>query len=267
MAKERIMKVSEDDLLKALGELETHASDEDEEVNKGDEDESSDDESEDEESEDGADAKKKMMMAKMAKKSHTEEKPGMPDDTKQANGGFKKEKGASDDAENFEMDAEEGEAKAMKSLVQANESLQKGFEISSFLEGLTDVITEGVDGLAKSQGEFQNEQRAFNQKIAKALVAIGNMLTGQQQAQDEDGEAPVIRPRAVLSKSEAVERFQEVSGGERPRYTKTQTLDALVELAQKSEVPTMAVSAYESSDFMEADIVGKVNAQLKTMFG
>lgn len=259
MAKEK--QVTEEQLLKALGNLEAHAQDEvDEEV---DEVVKAADESEDSES--GEESDEESM-----DKAHTEASPGMPGNTKEANGGFKAQKGASSDAENFETNADEEDptGASMKSLVTDNDTLRKGFEVSAFLEALTDATTESVDSLRKSQGEFQNEQREFNARMQKAIIAMGNMMLDMKKSQTDSGEEPVVvRPRSIVQKSQVVERFEEQNGGEAPKYDRSQTLDALTELAVKGEIPSLVVSAYESNGFVEPTYHGPVNAKLKTMFG
>lgn len=265
MAKELKTKVTEDELLKALGDLEGHAQEEggDEEEEVVSKAKESDDESDSDES-GGEDDESESM-----DKAHTEVEAGMPDDTKQANGGFKGQKGASEDSEHFETNADEEDptGASMKSLVEDNDTLRKGFEVSAFLEALTDATTESVDRLSKSNSEFQNEQRDFNAKMQKTMVAMGNMLLDMKKSQADAGEEPVtVRPRAVLSKSEVTERF-EANGGEARQFDRSQTLDALTELAVKGDVPMLVVSAYEASGFVDPQYVGSVNAKLKAMFG
>ena len=273
MANEKM--ISEDELLKALNDLEGVVPDEednDEEVEKAEDEDSSEDESEEDSDESGGedDEESAKSHGHKARKSHTADSPGMPSNTREADGGFAAESGASEDPEHFETNADEYDptGASMKSLVNDNDTLRKGFEVSAFLEALTDATTESVDRLAKSQADFQNEQREFNVKVQKALVAIGNMMLGVKKSQAEYEEAPVSpRPRAVLSKSEVAERFAAVADNDAPRYTKAQTLDALTDLAVKGDVPSLVVSAYESSGFVDPSYVGLVNNKLKTMFG
>lgn len=249
--------VTEEMLLKALGDLESNL-DADDEVeapvtkSAAAEDESSEDESSEEEE-------------APAKKSHTASAPGMPDDTDESNGGLSQHD--SDDAENFETDANEVDpTKSMKSMVSGSKELRKGFEVSSFLETLVDTNVEAVDGLAKSQAEAFAEQRAFNAKVQKALVAIGNAVMGLKKSQADSEEEPVqARPRSVIHKSEVAERF---GGGESqaPSYSREQTLNAITDMAMKGEIDAIAVSAYESSGFVDSAFHDKVNAKLKSMF-
>lgn len=269
MANEKKKMVTEDELLKALGDLEEHADeygDDDEEIEAVSKAAKDSDESGSEESDESDESDEESVG-----KAHTEASPGMPDDTKQANGGFASQKGASEDREHFETNADEEDptGASMKSLVEDDDTLRKGFEVSAFLEALTDATTESVDRLAKSQMDFQNEQRAFNAKMQKAMVAMGNMLLKTQKSMVDAGEQPVVaRPRSVLSKSEVAERFNDAgTEANAPRYTKSQTLDALTELAVKGDVPALVVSAYEASGHVDPTYVGHVNAKLKALFG
>jgi hypothetical protein len=256
MANEKKKSITEDDLLKALGDLEAHADEyEDDEVEKAASEDDSEDESEDESEEDEA------------KKSHTKATPGMPGDTKEANGGFGEEPSA-EGAEEFDVSADEDDptGASMKSLVGDSDTLRKGFEISPFLEALTDATTTSVDRLAKSQIDFQNETREFNARLQKAVIAIGNKLLSLEKSQSEALEQPVVaRPRSVVRKSDVAERFEQEQDA--PRFDKAQTLEALTELAIKGEVPSLVVSAYEGSGFVDPAYMQVVNSKLQSMYG
>lgn len=265
--------VTEEQLLKALGELETEALEASEEVaeepvakggkNKmakkaapAKDEESSEDESS-EESEDAA-------------KSHTEEAPGMPDDTEEANGGLAHLADPNEDEEHFDVDAEDNDptGASMKSLVAGSDTLKKAHEVSAFLEALTDANVQSVDGLRKSLNELLVEQRSFNAKLQKAMIALGTVVLEMKKSQVDESEEPVVvRPRSVLAKSAVTERFGGGEGAQTQKsYTREQTLEALTQLAEAGKVPAIAVSAYESSDFVEPSLVGLVTSKLSQMF-
>lgn len=253
--------VSEDALLKALGELEGRAEeyeadDDEQEVVKADEsDDSEEDDSDESDSSEGEDSRKSVR--------------NLPGSTDEANGGgFDGEPSAEGEgADEMSIDGEENDpTKSMKSMVEENGDLRKGFEISSFLEALTDVQVEATDGLAKSIADFQAEQRDFNARLQKAVIAIGHKVLDLQKSEAARGEEPVVvRPRSALRKSDVSERFAGNEDG--PKYSREQTLEALTNLAIKSEIPPIVVSAYETSGFVDPNYIGQVHGALKAMYG
>jgi len=246
--------VSEDELFKALGVLEGEAAETDEEeFEKADAEESD----ESDESEEDSD--------EPVGKAHTAGTPGMPDDTDEANGGLADE-GDLDGDLNVNADEKDPTGASMKSLVQDSGTLNKAFEVSEFLEELTGIVAQSVDGLAKSNAEFANEQRAFNARIQKAIVAMGNMVLNLRKSVDGIDEAPVsMQPRSVLRKSEAVERFEQ--SADAPRYSRAQTLDALSSLVEKGGFQPYVVSAYESTGYIDPQMHTQLSAELKSLFG
>lgn len=247
--------VSEEELFKALGVLEGEAADSDEEeFEKADAEESDEsDESEDESSDEPVG------------KAHTAGTPGMPDDTDEANGGLADE-GDLDGDLNVDADEKDPTGASMKSLVQGSRTLNKAFEVSEFLEELTGVVAQSVDGLAKSQAEYAAEQRAFNARIQKAIVAMGNMMLNLRKSVDGIDEAPAsTQPRSILRKSDVAERFE--SNSQSPQYSREQTLEALSSLVVKGGLQPYVVSAYESTGFIDPQIHTQVTAELKSLYG
>lgn len=271
----KVTEVSEEQLLKALGELEASANEsEDEEIEKaedaGDSPEDAPpprkgppaEEQEDESSEESEPAEEES-------EEEPAEKSEMPANTRSANGGEGFPTIEDEDKEHFETNAEENEpgAKTMKSLVRENTTIRKGFEVSKFLEELTDSVVEAVDGLQKSVIDGQNSQAEFNDKVQNALIALGNTVLEIKRSIVETGDEPVThKPRAALNKSDVQERFEERQDGA-PQFTREDTLTALTDMAIKGEIPTLVVSAYESSGFVPPEHIPAVNAKLRTMAG
>lgn len=285
-SKKRTQNVTEAELLKSLGELEDDAlakgedgdegdegSDDEESVEADDEEnvEKGDDEDSDDDDEESSEEEEQTMKSK--KKVKKGGKGGtLPGSTKEANGGFSQKD--SDDEEGFETDAAENEpgkkgSKSMKSRVKEHANLQKAIEVSDFLESITDVQVASSDALRKAMLQFFAEQRAFNGKVAKALVAMGRNSVSMKKSMDEVVDSPVAaRPRGLMTKSEDIqERFEDGDeSGNGLQFTREQTLAVLMDMAMKSEIPTVAVSAYEATGHVEAIYVDKLNAALEAQF-
>lgn len=276
---------SEESLLKALNDMEGRAQEEESELDgvsrrvsksmkkKGmpppppARDEDSEDESSDDDDESGE------MEERSMGKSHTASKPGMPDDTDEANGGLAGQAGrANDDFESIDADDYDDPTNAsvkrpsMKSLVNESAAIKKGVDVSEFLEAMVDTTTTAIDGSTRYNAAQWAEQKKFNQKLSKALVSIADLLLQRGSAQaEEEEDAPVARPRSVQKSMGTVERFQK-SATEGPQYTRQQTLDAMIELASKGNLDPLAVSAYEATGEVRTDYVGVINQQLAKMF-
>ena len=269
MGKSDKQHVTEQALLKALGELEGTAADD---LEKAEASASpSDEESSEETSGESSEESTKKPPPKAAKKSHTAEEPGLPDDESEANGGFGEEPDAEGEGVASLKIRSEGNVaakkslKTMKSLVQESDALRKGFEVSEFMESLVDTTATSVDGLMKSVVRAQNEQRAFNAKVQNALIALGNAVVGVQKSLADAEEEPMqVRPRSVVSKSQIVQPF----GGEErsTSFSKAETLEALISLAEAKQVPPIAVSRYEADGSIEPSYIPAVSAKLKSLY-
>ena len=130
---------------------------------------------------------------------------------------------------------------------------------------LVDTTATSVDGLMKSVVRAQNEQRAFNAKVQNALIALGNAVVGVQKSLADAEEEPMqVRPRSVVSKSQIVQPF----GGEErsTSFSKAETLEALISLAEAKQVPPIAVSRYEADGSIEPSYIPAVSAKLKSLY-
>lgn len=218
----------------------------------------------------------------------------MPKNTKKANGGLSGKGGqgpeadvdvsgnegepvAKGDIEDDEESDEGGEeesdegtddtaSKSMRDRMLDNDDLRKGVEVSPFLEGLTDVVAGELESIEKSLGEFSGAQREFNGKIAKALVAIGRQQAAIAERLGVLANLPAGERRSALNKSEVQERFAQEGGGQ-PQFSKAQTLEIMMDMLQKGEIPAAAISTYEVSDTMDPVIAQKVTHQLKKSMG
>lgn len=113
--------------------------------------------------------------------------------------------------------------KSFREVANEDETISKAIEVSDFLEALVDqvsltMLTMGKE-ISKSLGELENRlnaridarvskgiglQQEFNQRLAKAVAAIGNSVEDQGELVKSLSNAPVAQPRgkAVLSKAE-----------------------------------------------------------------
>ena len=186
---------------------------------------------------------------------------------KSANGGFSGQGGEGEAAPEFEegQDASEGEPTA-KSMMDESEDLQKAFEVSDFLKSFADVMVDAAEIQAVQMKKALDEQQDFNEKLQKAIVEIGNMVIGLKKSVEENGDQPVSAPKTVLTKSDVRERDFNGNGGSVP-FGPQQTLSALTDMAMKGECDTVQVSAYESTGYLPEQLVPQVNQRLVQMFG
>lgn len=229
-------KVTETELLKALDELEQAT------LNKSD---------------DADDASNEASMSKSSKNV-----PAQMQDQDAVNGGF------SDEGDSSEMDAGsavEGEGVA-KSLIDDNEVVQEGFEVSEFLKSFADDIVAATDASIEHISKGLQEQREFNTNLQKAVIAMGNMINKLHDTLVAQGDQPAHAPKTVLSKSEVVER--DFGGGaQNMAYTKAQVTNALTDMAMKGECDTVAVSAFETTEYMPEGLANAVEQRLHAMYG
>jgi hypothetical protein len=187
--------------------------------------------------------------------------PEQMSSTKKANGGLSKT--PSDDTENFETHANEEEPRTAKSLLDENEDLEKGLEVSPFLAEFANTIAEASDASMSEVRKGFDEQKSFNRKLQKAIVTMGNMIMELGGKVEDYGDQPATARKTVLNKSEVQEReFQKSEG--LPQFSRAQVLSALTDMVVKGEadVDPIAVSSYESTGYLDPSLVQRVNARL-----
>lgn len=148
--------------------------------------------------------------------------------------------------------------KSLKEQAEKNEDLRKAMDVSSFLEGLVDVVSEREAELTKALDDLREEQSGFNGKLAKALIAIGRKTSANEEllkalVERLEGTPDPSRARkSILTKSEISERFGGGEGDDRQEVRsnpniRRQVLGALIQKAANGEVPMTLVTSFESN--------------------
>lgn len=245
----------EEALLKALDELEAAT------VNKADDSDSKSSSVSEEEDDDSKSSGSKKVPPFMKKGEK------IPSEMKNKDGGNGMPK-VKKDGDFESVDASEGEPtmktnKSLSETVDGDETLQKSFEVSDFLKSFSDVMVEAQETSTNAILKSLDEQQDFNEKVQKALVEMGSMLTEMRALITEQGEQPVAGPKTTLSKGDVSERF----AANAPQYSPQQVAAALTDMAMKGECDTVAVSAYETTQYLPENLHGQVNQRLRVMYG
>ena len=174
-------------------------------------------------------------------------------------------KAQSEDDNDKKGDKDDDMDKSMRKSLEQRPTIKKAIEVSQFLEELTDGVVDSVDGLRKSLVEGQQYQSQFNQRLAKAVVQLGETVESLQSQLADMGNQPVGR-KSVLSKSELDARSFD-GGAEGPDHhqfagaeqvQKADVLDYLCDRAEKGEIPPETVTEFETSDVLPPNIAVEV---------
>ena len=148
---------------------------------------------------------------------------------------------------------------------------KKSMDISDLLKSDTDVgpvidavpvIEQFVDVVAESDNELRKSVDFLSQRLhgqQNVLKAMSKVLLGMQETLGNLMDQPAGQRRTVLSKSEIHERFED----EGPQFSKSQVLDAMVNLCQRGTVTPVDVSRFEVTNSMEPNIRKAVEDELK----
>lgn len=200
---------------------------------------------------------------KPARKSHVREDRAplraLPKSTKEANQHLDDSAGTGEPADMS--------AKSFRDNARGNEHVRKGLDASQFLDGLVDNINDEVDGLRQAVVFLQDvhksasdDQQAFNRKLSKAVVHMGNLMVEQSEIIKSLAGRPTGVRKSITSRGEVQERFQKSVGDEGGapgiatgdyQFDKATVLRKAVDLVEKGMLPAPVAIAYETSDFME----------------
>jgi len=156
--------------------------------------------------------------------------------------------GMEDEKEDEDEKDEKPEVK--KSLVDAaaeNETLQKGFEVSEFLEELVGTLSKSLDameerlaskldGSIKKSGEFQVG-------LAKSLGHFGDVVAAQSQRLAQVEQGPARGPKSVQN----LQVVEKSLGGASQQVSKGDLAKSLTDLALAGKVDSSEVLRFEAS--------------------
>ena len=190
-----------------------------------------------------------------------------------------KGKDEDDDKEMF------GKDKAIKSLGEDNETLQKGIELSPFLSEFAKAFDERISMLEERQdaklvkgletmlnnlgtyleAQFGN-QGEFNKSLADVVVGIGNGLSANIQQTAEMAASPVGAPKSTMRAVEggvrAIEKsFSGPDSGE--SISKSQVLSAMTDMVEKGSLNPLSVIKYDATGQIDPGLLQKVTTDLR----
>jgi hypothetical protein len=161
--------------------------------------------------------------------------------------------------------------KSFRDSSRESSNIRKGMDASPFLEGLVDNVSDEIDGMRKAIVYVQDmnmaamsEQGAFNQKLSKAIVAMGNLITEQNEMLKSLGGRPAGVRKSVTNVSEVHERFEKSgagAGGEF-QFDRNTVLRKAVEMVEQGKLPGTVVIGYETTGSMEPQFQKSVYDEL-----
>lgn len=185
------------------------------------------------------------------------------------------------DKTNFDMGAAQGPRAEMGKGQKSDEdgvrkdleqrpTVKKAMEVSQFLEELVDGVADSIDNLRKSYVDGTSQQSGFNQRLAKAIVEIGNEVIQLRKSVTDYGNEPASERKSVLTKSELEGRDFGGEGGNdhhqgagATQIQKSDVLSHLCDRAEKGEIPTEVVTEYELTN----DLPPNIAADVRQHFG
>jgi len=173
------------------------------------------------------------------------------------------EESSEESSESSESSDDKSSTKAKKStianLMKSDSVAGPVVDVSPFIERLVDQVSEAEYDLRKSLVSFHEEQSNQNKSLRKAISAMGNLMLEINNRMKDIEDAPVGQRKSVLSKSEISERFEE----QPVDFSKSMVLDALVDLTRTGQVSSLDVSRYEVTNTMEPNVHKAVEGYLR----
>jgi len=135
-------------------------------------------------------------------------------------------------------------------LIKSDAAAGPVVDVSPFIEHLVDQVSDAEHDLRKAIVGMREEQGLYNNAFRKSIVAMGNLILDIKKGLDEIRDLPAATRKSVLSKSEVFERFEE----ERPDFSKSQVLDAMLQMAQAGKIKPIDVTRYETTNSMDGNV-------------
>lgn len=156
--------------------------------------------------------------------------------------------------------------KSLREVADDNDDLKKAMDISPFLEGLVDQLSDALGETRKSMTKRFTEIGERDDLVKKALIAIGKEVVSQGEMikslveRLEEVPSASRSRKSVLNKSDIVEKsFQKGEGSDqidhRDPKVKVKVLNWLLNKAEKGEIAAPLVSQYESGFGIPGDLL------------
>lgn len=113
---------------------------------------------------------------------------------------------------------------------EVNEKLKKSLDVSDYLDGLYQGITDGMSQLADVIEKSDHRQHNFNVVLAKGVRAIGELMKSLDERLETVENQPVGGPRALKSQQQAAAHLKKSfagQGGAADTLSKSEVMDTL----------------------------------------
>ncbi len=170
-------------------------------------------------------------------------------------------------AEDDEDEMPEFARKSVGEVMQENETIQKGIEVSDFLSEFANAMALGMVGMEQritksvtetvlgGLQEVYDDQGEFNKSLAEAVANIGHGMAGLVEFQGEAQEMPAGPPRSQLRSVPGGQQQQQpqvlnkgVGGDGLENMSKSQMLDRMSDLVTKGQMNPLDVIKFESTN-------------------
>ena len=167
--------------------------------------------------------------------------------------------------------------KSFEGVVENNEILQKGMEVSGFLSefakafgsSLGDMSTFTSDLIANAtshileqvQGQLEErfaEQSQFNKSLAEALMGIANGIGGVIEQQGELAQMPARAPKSQFVPGSVKPLEKSFGGPAGAEISKSRKLDLMCDMVQKGQLASIEVTKFESTGQIRPDLDQKL---------
>lgn len=168
-------------------------------------------------------------------------------------------------------------AEVSKSLT-GNDTIQKALDVSDYLQEQHTALVKSLETLGSHLEKSDKRQHDFNLLLAKAVGDIGGLMKSLVERVAQIETAPARAPKSKLGPQNVVQKSfagAAPADGEGAQLTKSQIMDGMESLLQKSEKDghggrleatgesiLHAISKYESTNFISKSMIEAVKKEL-----
>lgn len=145
-------------------------------------------------------------------------------------------------------------------IIKSETSTGPIIDVAPFIETLVDQVSDSDQEVKKALLQLAKQQNSQR----RVLKAMGNLMLELRKGMGQVLNAPATVRKSVLSEADlddvhSQERFRQTGMD----FSKSDVLDAMVELAQAGRINTIDVSRYETTNTMEKDVRKAVEDHLR----
>jgi len=190
---------------------------------------------------------------------------------------------AKDDKDKEEFGRDIG--KSFNEVVNENDTLQKGIEVSEFLSEFAKSFGSGIEasenrtmGFVQDIGqqlftalhEFKAEQADFNKSLAESIVNIGHGVAGSMEQVQQVAEMPAGPPRsqqlrAIPGGQERQGFVQKSLGGPGEGISKSMMTEVMTDMLEKGEggIQPVEIIKFDSTGEIRPELQAKIVARIQ----